>query len=110
MQAGQTTVALPFGQIPGIEVVGLRVARATSVLSVVFRGDLSQLSNVRAVDDGYPLRGRVTSVFHASYIRTDDMLRTLQRFLRLDDATLLELRPHLEQLQGRPIFFFNDFH
>jgi len=39
---------------------GLRVARATSVLSVVFRGDLSQLSNVRAVDDGYPLRGRVT--------------------------------------------------
>lgn len=38
---------------------GLRAARTTSVLSVVFRGDLSQLSNVRAVGEGYPLRGRV---------------------------------------------------
>ncbi len=30
------------------------------MLSVVFRGDLSQLSSVRAVAAGYPLRGQVT--------------------------------------------------
>lgn len=29
------------------------------MLSVVFRGEISQLSNIRAVSDGYPLRGRV---------------------------------------------------
>ena len=39
---------------------GMRVARTTSVLSVVFRDERSQLSNVRAVSDGYPLRGRAT--------------------------------------------------
>ena len=38
---------------------GLRTARTASVLSVVFRGEISQLSNIRAVSDGYPLRGRV---------------------------------------------------
>jgi putative ABC transport system permease protein len=38
---------------------GLRTARATTVLSVVFRGDRDQLSNVRAVSDEYPLRGKV---------------------------------------------------
>ena len=31
---------------------GMRVARTTSVLSVVFRDERSQLSNVRAVSDG----------------------------------------------------------
>jgi putative ABC transport system permease protein len=38
---------------------GLRATRSSSVLSVVFRGDQSQLSNVRAVGDEYPLRGKV---------------------------------------------------
>ena len=36
---------------------GLRTARVTSLLSVVFNGDASQLTNVQAVTDGYPLRG-----------------------------------------------------
>ncbi len=38
---------------------GLRSARSTRLLSVVFNGDASQLTNVVAVTDGYPLRGRV---------------------------------------------------
>ena len=36
---------------------GLRTARSTGLLSVVFNGELSQLTNLRAVDSGYPLRG-----------------------------------------------------
>jgi putative ABC transport system permease protein len=38
---------------------GLRSARSTNLLSVVFNGDASQLTNVAAVTAGYPLRGRV---------------------------------------------------
>ena len=38
---------------------GLRTARTTSVLSVVFRDERTQLANVRAVGEGYPLRGTV---------------------------------------------------
>ena len=38
---------------------GLRVASAASLLSVVFRGDQSQLTDIDAVTDGYPLRGTV---------------------------------------------------
>jgi putative ABC transport system permease protein len=38
---------------------GLRSARSTTLLSVVFNGDASQLSNVDAVTAGYPLRGRL---------------------------------------------------
>jgi putative ABC transport system permease protein len=38
---------------------GLRGARATSLLSVVFAGDQSQLTDIDAVTDGYPLRGTV---------------------------------------------------
>ena len=38
---------------------GLRATRSTSLLSVVFNGDASQLTNVAAVAPGYPLRGRV---------------------------------------------------
>lgn len=38
---------------------GLRTARNAALLSVVFHGDQSQLTNVRAVSDGYPLRGKV---------------------------------------------------
>ena len=36
---------------------GLQVARTTSLLSVVFNEKFEQLTNVRAVSDGYPLRG-----------------------------------------------------
>ena len=38
---------------------GSRRARTTALLSVVFNGDESQLTNVDAVTDGYPLRGSV---------------------------------------------------
>jgi putative ABC transport system permease protein len=37
----------------------LRTSRVTSVISVVFLGDTTQLSNVYAVAPGYPLRGKV---------------------------------------------------
>jgi len=38
---------------------GLQQARKTGLLSVVFNGDASQLTAVRAVSAGYPLRGKV---------------------------------------------------
>jgi putative ABC transport system permease protein len=38
---------------------GIRSARSTNLLSVVFNGEESQLTNLRAVGDGYPLRGDV---------------------------------------------------
>jgi len=38
---------------------GVRSAHSTNLLSVVFNGDASQLTNIAAVTDGYPLRGRV---------------------------------------------------
>ncbi len=38
---------------------GVRSARTVSMLSVVFSGDASELSNLDAVSDGYPLRGTV---------------------------------------------------
>jgi len=38
---------------------GLRSARSTALLSVVFNGDASQLTNVAAVSAGYPLRGQL---------------------------------------------------
>lgn len=41
------------------ELRGLRSARSTNLLSVVFNGDASQLTNLAAVSPGYPLRGRV---------------------------------------------------
>jgi putative ABC transport system permease protein len=40
---------------------GLASARLTTLLSVVFKGDASQLANVRAVSAGYPLRGRLST-------------------------------------------------
>ena len=36
---------------------GVATARAVSMLSVVFRGDASELSDIEAVSPGYPLRG-----------------------------------------------------
>lgn len=41
------------------EARGLAAVSSTGLLSVVFNGDDSQLSNLRAVTSGYPLRGRV---------------------------------------------------
>lgn len=38
---------------------GIRTARATGLLSVVFEGDRSQLADIDAVTASYPLRGRV---------------------------------------------------
>jgi putative ABC transport system permease protein len=38
---------------------GIRSARSTNLLSVVFNGEESQLTNLRAVGEGYPLRGNV---------------------------------------------------
>jgi len=38
---------------------GLTTARSTALLSVVFNGERSQLTNLRAVTAGYPLRGKV---------------------------------------------------
>jgi putative ABC transport system permease protein len=38
---------------------GVRSARSTNLLSVVFNGDATQLTNIAAVTEGYPLRGRV---------------------------------------------------
>ncbi len=38
---------------------GIRTARVTSLLSVVFNGDASQLTNIQAVTVGYPLRGNL---------------------------------------------------
>src|SRR6201996_9083562 len=37
---------------------GLKTASNTALLSVVFNGDRSQLTNLRAVSTNYPLRGR----------------------------------------------------
>ncbi|HUR19162.1 MAG TPA: FtsX-like permease family protein [Vicinamibacterales bacterium] len=39
---------------------GLQVARITGLFSVVFNGDLNQLTSLRAVSPNYPLRGKVT--------------------------------------------------
>ena len=38
---------------------GISTAHTTNLLSVVFLGDASQLTNIAAVTPGYPLRGRV---------------------------------------------------
>jgi putative ABC transport system permease protein len=38
---------------------GLDIARSTGLFSVVFNGDINQLTSLRAVSEKYPLRGRV---------------------------------------------------
>src|ERR1700685_4710659 len=38
---------------------GVRAARSTRLLSVVFNDDRSQLTNIHAVGSGYPVRGHV---------------------------------------------------
>jgi putative ABC transport system permease protein len=44
---------------------GLDAARSTGVLSMVFHDERSQLTNLRAVTSGYPLRGQVRSAAEA---------------------------------------------
>jgi putative ABC transport system permease protein len=67
-QAGEVLAAdvvLESGQVMDDKAVdearrrGLQVARKTGLFSVVFNGDVSQLSSLRAVSTNYPLRGQV---------------------------------------------------
>ncbi len=51
--------ALPERYLEEAHRRGLASSRTTSILSMVFLGDANQLSNVRAVAEGYPLRGRI---------------------------------------------------
>src|SRR5579862_6590136 len=44
--------------------LGLTTSPLTSMLSSVFSGDANQLTNVRAVDAGYPLRGQLLIADH----------------------------------------------
>ncbi|HEY2416654.1 MAG TPA: FtsX-like permease family protein, partial [Steroidobacteraceae bacterium] len=48
------------GELPEAASLGLASARLTSTLSAIFNGDTNQLADVRAVSDGYPLRGQLT--------------------------------------------------
>jgi len=43
--------------------LGLTTARVTTLLSSVFHGDANQLANIRAVTNGYPLRGSLTFAY-----------------------------------------------
>jgi putative ABC transport system permease protein len=52
-----STQPLPENLFAGAAQRGVHSARIETLLSVVFRGDDSQLANVEAVSDGYPLRG-----------------------------------------------------
>ncbi|HTB65857.1 MAG TPA: FtsX-like permease family protein [Steroidobacteraceae bacterium] len=52
-----STQPLPDTLFAGAARRGVHAARIETLLSVVFRGDDSQLANVEAVSDGYPLRG-----------------------------------------------------
>ena len=49
---------------------GLQATRSTRLLSVVFQGDQSQLTNIHAVSAGYPLRGHVL-VANAPFVKGD---------------------------------------
>lgn len=50
---------IPESYIEEAQRRGLRTATSTSIVTVVFNGDESQLTNVSAVTDGYPLRGKL---------------------------------------------------
>ncbi|MCW8926771.1 MAG: FtsX-like permease family protein [Xanthomonadales bacterium] len=50
---------LPASYLEQAKAAGLKTAAVTSMPSVVFAGDTSTLSAVRAVTAGYPLRGRL---------------------------------------------------
>ena len=55
----QSTAAMSPRYLQEARARGLRATPSTSILSVVYRGDLNQLSNLRAVGNEYPLRGKV---------------------------------------------------
>ncbi len=52
-----STQPLPDSWFSDATLRGVHSARIQTLLSVVFRGDDSQLANVEAVSEGYPLRG-----------------------------------------------------
>ena len=56
----EADVVLQPADLAQAKQLGLRTANVTTLLSVVFNGDVSQLANIRAVTDGYPLRGQLT--------------------------------------------------
>jgi putative ABC transport system permease protein len=67
-QAGEVLAAdlrLESGQVMDDKAIvearrrGLDIARSTGLFSVVFNGDINQLTSLRAVSEKYPLRGRV---------------------------------------------------
>jgi len=72
-------------------------------------GTWMELTTHVDLPDISPLRGRVTSVFHASHISVDQMMETLHHYLVVDGDTEAALRPQLALLVGRPIFFFDGF-
>ena len=55
----QSTGPLPQNYSQAARAAGLDIANVVSMASVVFAGDGNALANVRAVSDGYPLRGRM---------------------------------------------------
>lgn len=70
-------------------------------------GTWLELQARSGVDEYSPLRGRVVCVHHASRITADDMLGILTEHLVLDAAAQASLVPLLQQLEGRPIHFFD---
>ncbi len=67
--------ALPGDYIVQAQAAGLETAAMTSMPSVVFAGDTSTLSAVRAVTGGYPLRGRlkISEGLLAAAVETNDI-------------------------------------
>ncbi|MCC7461651.1 MAG: ABC transporter permease [Gammaproteobacteria bacterium] len=57
----ESEAPLSAGAATAARDAGLATARLTILVSVVFRGDASQLANVRAVSSGYPLRGQLST-------------------------------------------------
>lgn len=55
----QSNTELPQENLARAAELGLRTAQAQAFNSVIVLGDYSSLSSVRAVSDGYPLRGRM---------------------------------------------------
>ena len=57
----ESDAPLPADATVAAETAGLASVRLTTMLSVVFNGDASQLTNIRAASAGYPLRGHLTT-------------------------------------------------
>jgi putative ABC transport system permease protein len=56
----ESDAPIPSTEQAQAQQIGLSTSRLTTMLSSVFNGDANQLSNVRAVSAGYPLRGVLT--------------------------------------------------